>query len=159
MPRFWASTASAWPTISGACRRIRSRSRRLASHAPCRRDDNGGPGKQDENSGAKSGSQQKGAGAKKQAGVSIRLTATSEVWVCALAGDGTPVINGEILQSGTSEGPFRSGKFDLAFGNGAVDLQVNGKAFQVEDTPSPVGYEVTAKGTHLLQPGTRPDCT
>ena len=118
---------------------------------------NAGPG----GNGAKSkqGKHQGSAAAKHKPQVSIQLTATAEVWVCALAADGTRVINGQVLPAGTQEGPFRSGKFDLAFGNGGVDLKVNGKPFQVQNTPSPVGYEVTPKGTHLLQPGTRPDCT
>jgi cytoskeleton protein RodZ len=121
--------------------------------------DNGGsPSQQAAHRGAKSG-KHKGAGAQRKPGVSIQLTATSDVWVCALAADGTRVVNGQILTTGTQEGPFRSGKFDLAFGNGAVDLKVNGKPFKVQDTPSPVGYEVTPSGTRLLQPGTRPDCT
>jgi transcriptional regulator with XRE-family HTH domain len=107
----------------------------------------------------KTAAKHKGAGAQRKPGVSIKLTATAEVWVCALAADGTAVVNGQILQAGASEGPFHSGKFDLAFGNGSVDLNVNGKPFKIQDTPSPVGYTVTPKGTHLLQPGTRPDCT
>jgi cytoskeleton protein RodZ len=102
---------------------------------------------------------QQGAAAKRQSGVSIRLTATGEVWVCALAADGTPVVNGQILEAGGQEGPFRSTKFDLAFGNGAIDLNVDGKPFQVEDTPSPVGYEVTGGGVRPLPEGSRPDCT
>jgi hypothetical protein len=119
---------------------------------------NGSPSEQAANRGGKAG-KHKGAGAQKKPGVSIQLTATSDVWVCALAADGTRVVNGQILTAGTQEGPFRSGKFDLAFGNGGVDLKVNGKPYNVEDTPSPVGYEVTPSGTRLLQPGTRPDCT
>jgi len=108
---------------------------------------------------AKQGKHQGTGAAKNKPQVSIQLTATAEVWVCALAADGTRVVNGQILPAGTQEGPFHSGKFDLAFGNGSVDLKVNGKPFQIQNTPSPVGYEVTPKGTHLLQPGTRPDCT
>jgi hypothetical protein len=99
------------------------------------------------------------AAAKQKRQVSISLTASSEVWVCAQAGDGTPVVNGEILTTGTQRGPFRSGKFDLAFGNGGVDLEVDGKPFQVKDTPSPVGYEVTKARVRLLPEGSRPDCT
>ena len=91
--------------------------------------------------------------------VSIQLTATGEVWVCAVRADGTPVVNGQILTSGTQVGPFRSGKFDVAFGNGAIDLKVNGKPVQVQDTASPVGYQVTPDNVRLLAPGTRPDCT
>jgi hypothetical protein len=119
---------------------------------------NGSPSEQAASRGGKAG-KHKGAGGEKKPGVSIQLTATSDVWVCALAADGTRVVNGQILTAGTREGPFRSGKFDLAFGNGGVDLKVNGKPFKVEDTPSPVGYEVSPSGTRLLQPGTRPDCT
>jgi transcriptional regulator with XRE-family HTH domain len=122
-------------------------------------DDGGSPAKGPADRGGKTAGKHKGAGAQRKPGVSIKLTATAEVWVCALAADGTPVIDGQILQSGSSEGPFHSGKFDLAFGNGSVDLTVNGKPFKVQDTPSPVGYTVTPKGTRLLQPGTRPDCT
>jgi cytoskeleton protein RodZ len=113
-------------------------------------------------SGGKAANSKRGkhhGGANSKPGVSIQLTATAEVWVCALAADGTRVVNGAILPAGTQEGPFRSGKFDLAFGNGSVDLKVNGKPFQVQNTPSPVGYEVTPNGTRLLQPGTRPNCT
>jgi hypothetical protein len=122
--------------------------------------DNGGsPSKGADHPAGKAAKKHNGAGAQKKPGVSIELTATAEVWVCALAADGTAVVNGQILQPGTSEGPFRSGKFDLAFGNGSVDLKVNGKPVKIQDTPSPVGYTVTPKGTHLLQPGTRPDCT
>lgn len=101
----------------------------------------------------------KGGAAKQKPGVSLDLTATADVWVCAIAADGTRVVNGAILPTGTHEGPFRSPKFDLAFGNGSVDMKVNGKSFQVQNTPSPVGYEVTPTGTRLLQPGTRPNCT
>jgi cytoskeleton protein RodZ len=122
--------------------------------------DNGGsPAKGPGHRAGKPAKGQKGGGAQPKPGVSIKLTATSEVWVCALAADGTAVVDGQILQPGASQGPFHSGKFDLAFGNGSVELTVNGKPFKVENTPSPVGYSVTPKGTNLLQPGTRPDCT
>jgi cytoskeletal protein RodZ len=123
-------------------------------------DDNGpGPSANPTNGSANQGKGQKNATAKQQPRVSIRLTATSEVWVCAVAADGSAVVNGEILPAGTPRGPFRSKRFDLAFGNGNVDLDVGGKPFQVEDTPSPVGYRVTPKNVRLLPEGSRPDCT
>jgi cytoskeleton protein RodZ len=99
------------------------------------------------------------AAAQHKPGVSIQLRATADVWVCALAADGTPVVNGEILSTGTQRGPFRSSGFQLAFGNGSVDLRVNGKPFQVQDTPSPVGYRVNKKSVSALPEGSRPDCT
>jgi len=91
--------------------------------------------------------------------VSITLTATADVWVCAIASDGTPVIDGQILTPGSEQGPFRSRRFDLAFGNGSIDVDVNGKPLQVEESPSPVGYRVTSQRTQALAEGTRPDCT
>ncbi len=91
--------------------------------------------------------------------VSIRLTATAEVWVCAIASDGAPVIDGQILAAGAEQGPFRSRRFDLAFGNGSIDVDVNGEPLAVEETPSPVGYRVTPQGARELAEGTRPDCT
>jgi len=122
-------------------------------------DEGGSPSSQSAKGAAKQGKGQKTTAAQGRRQVSISLTASAEVWVCALAADGTPVVNGEILTTGTERGPFRSGKFDLAFGNGAVDLQVDGKSLQIKDTPSPVGYEVTRGGVRLLPEGTRPDCT
>jgi transcriptional regulator with XRE-family HTH domain len=121
--------------------------------------DRGGSSSEAAKGTAKHGKGQQTGVAKHRSPVSISLTASAEVWVCALASDGTPVVNGEILTTGTQRGPFRSGKFDLAFGNGAVDLEVDGKPFQIKDTPSPVGYEVTRGGVRLLPEGTRPDCT
>jgi cytoskeleton protein RodZ len=109
--------------------------------------------------GARQGAQgQQQAASQDKPGVSIRLTATAEVWVCAVAADGAPVVNGEILPAGSEEGPFRSRMFDLAFGNGGVDMQVDGKPFQVEETPNPVGYRVTPERVRVLAEGTRPDC-
>ena len=99
------------------------------------------------------------AAGKPKQGVSIQLSAKADVWVCAIAADGTAVVNGEILTTGAQRGPFRSGVFQLAFGNGSVDLKVNGKPFRVQDTPSPVGYQVTKKRVKVLPEGSRPDCT
>lgn len=103
--------------------------------------------------------QGKGGAAKPKPEVSIRLAASSEVWVCALAADGTRVVDGEILQPGATQGPFHSGSFRLAFGNGGVNLKVDGKRFPVKDTPSPVGYQVTPGKVRELPEGSRPDCT
>jgi cytoskeleton protein RodZ len=122
-------------------------------------DNEPGSGTQAAKGSGKQGKKDQAAVGKPQDKVSIRLTANAEVWVCAIAADGTPVVNGEILQAGAQKGPFRSGKFDLAFGNGAIDVQVDGKPVRVQDTPSPVGYEVTPKRVRVLPEGSRPDCT
>jgi transcriptional regulator with XRE-family HTH domain len=123
-------------------------------------DDNGSsPGPADRGAATQQGKKGGKAGAQRKPGVSIELSATADVWVCAIAANGTPVVNGEILSTGTQRGPFRSGAFQLAFGNGSVDLRVDGKPFSVQDTPSPIGYQVTKKRVKLLPEGSRPDCT
>ena len=57
------------------------------------------------------------------------------------------------------EGPFRSSGFTVAFGNGAVEMRVNGKPAPLPDSSSPIGFEVDSKGKLTeLEEGERPDC-
>lgn len=101
-----------------------------------------------------------GGGAAKRAGHSLRLTATAEVWVCLLAGDGRRLVNGEILGEGEEAGPFRSGSFTVAMGNGAIEMTVDGRRAQIPASASPVGYTIDGSG-HLseIPEGERPTCT
>jgi cytoskeleton protein RodZ len=92
--------------------------------------------------------------------VSLRLSAAADVWVCLLDAKQSPLIDGQILAAGAEEGPFRSAGFTVSFGNGAVEMQVNGKQVSVEDTPNPVGYEIARGGqVRPLSESTRPTCT
>lgn len=92
-------------------------------------------------------------------GVAMRLQATAEVWVCLLDGDGVPLVDGRILQDGTEAGPYRSRDFEIALGNGSVEMVVDGKRAQVAESSSPVGYRVETSGRLIaLEEGERPDC-
>jgi hypothetical protein len=92
--------------------------------------------------------------------VSVQLSAVADVWVCMLDAEGAPVINGQILTAGAVEGPFRSRTFTVAFGNGAIELQVNGAAADIEDTPNPIGYTISDDGAlQELSESDRPTCT
>jgi Helix-turn-helix domain len=92
-------------------------------------------------------------------GVGLALTATDEVWVCLLDGEGRALIDGKILASGERAGPFRSDGFSAAFGNGAIELTVDGKAAPTAAASGPVGYEIDAAGELTpLEEGERPDC-
>jgi transcriptional regulator with XRE-family HTH domain len=94
------------------------------------------------------------------AGHALELSATSEVWVCLLDGRGKPLVDGRILDSGESEGPFRSGSFTLALGNGAVTMTVDGKQQNLPRPPSPIGFAVDSRGSvSELPEGERPTCT
>jgi cytoskeleton protein RodZ len=92
-------------------------------------------------------------------GVSLGLAASAEVWVCLLDGDEEPLLDGEILLPGEEAGPFRSRRFTAAFGNGAVELEVDGRLAPTTDSSGPVGYEIDSEGELTpLEEGERPDC-
>lgn len=94
-----------------------------------------------------------------QPGVAMRLTATGEVWVCVLDADEKPLVDGQILEEGAEAGPFRSAGFEIALGNGAVAMFVDGKQADVPASSSPVGYRVNSSGKlNALEEGERPDC-
>lgn len=92
-------------------------------------------------------------------GVAVRLAATGEVWVCVLDATEKPLVDGQILGEGEEAGPYRSSGFEMAFGNGSVDLYVDGKPARIEESASPVGYAVDGKGALVaLEEGERPSC-
>jgi hypothetical protein len=92
-------------------------------------------------------------------GVTMRLVASAEVWTCLLDADSKPLVDGEILSEGSEAGPFRSDGFELALGNGSVEMVVNGKPAEIEESSSPVGYRIDSKGKLIaLEEGERPDC-
>lgn len=92
-------------------------------------------------------------------GVTVRIAATAEVWTCVLDAAAKPVVDGQILAEGEEVGPFRSKRFELAFGNGSVRMFVDGKQADVPASSSPVGYAIDAKGELVaLEEGERPSC-
>lgn len=93
-------------------------------------------------------------------GVSVQLAAAAEVWVCVLDAKGRPLVNGQILEAGAEEGPFRSGSFTVSFGNGEVSMLIDGKAADIPATSSPIGYSIEPSGalTQLAETE-RPTCT
>jgi cytoskeleton protein RodZ len=93
-------------------------------------------------------------------GVSVRLAASAEVWVCVLDAMGKPLIDGQILETGAEEGPFRSGSFTVSFGNGGVSMLVDGREAQIPTTSSPIGYAIDSSGgLTKLDEAERPSCT
>lgn len=100
-----------------------------------------------------------GAGAAREAGSSLTLTATAEVWVCLLDARGRALIDGQILDPGAEAGPYRSGGFTLSLGNGAVAISVDGQPSSVPPTPSPIGFSIDSHGAmRELPEAQRPTC-
>lgn len=92
-------------------------------------------------------------------GVALRLAATAEVWVCLLNAGAKPLVDGEILEEGAEAGPFRSGRYEVALGNGSVTMFVNDKQAPIPESSSPVGYRINPDGELTsLEEGERPDC-
>ena len=92
-------------------------------------------------------------------GVAVSLEATDEVWVCMVDASEEPVIDGLILSPGEQEGPFRSKEFSVAFGNGSVEMEINGKPAHLPESSSPIGFAVDEDGKLTeLQEGERPEC-
>jgi Helix-turn-helix domain len=92
-------------------------------------------------------------------GVSVRLAASAEVWVCMLDAGGRHLVNGQILEAGAEEGPFRSGSFTVSFGNGEVSMLIDGKQAEIPATSSPIGYAIDSSGELTeLSEAERPTC-
>jgi cytoskeleton protein RodZ len=92
-------------------------------------------------------------------GVAVSIEATEEVWVCLLDAREQPLVGGRILAPGAQEGPFRSNAFTVAFGNGAVEMEIDGSPAPIPDSSSPLGFAVDSDGVLTeLEEGERPDC-
>ena len=91
--------------------------------------------------------------------VTLSLTTTGTVWVCVVDEDEQPVVEGVTLAAGEEAGPFRGRAFNVGLGNGAVEMQANGKPVPIESAADPVGYRFTPERTVELAPEERPTCT
>jgi cytoskeleton protein RodZ len=96
----------------------------------------------------------------RDAGTSLSLSATAEVWVCLLDEHGRALIDGQILGPGSEMGPYRSGDFTVSLGNGAVTITLDGAAASIPQTPNPIGFSIDRGGAlRELPESERPTCT
>ena len=90
---------------------------------------------------------------------SVLLRSTGTVWVCLLGDGDKALVNGETLTADEARGPFEGRSFEVTFGNGAVEVEVDGKPVDVPDAAEPFGYEITPDGVSELAPSAQPTCT
>jgi cytoskeletal protein RodZ len=90
--------------------------------------------------------------------LSVQLSATADVWVCLVDDQGRTLVNGVILTTGESQGPFTAGGFEARFGNGSVQMTVNGQSAQIPPSSSPVDYRIATGGVKQLTSGSGPTC-
>lgn len=90
--------------------------------------------------------------------VSVQLLAKGEVWVCLIDADGARLVNGETLVADQARGPFASERFEMTFGNGSIQMTVDGEPVRVPPLAEPLGYRVSPSGARRLAPGSQPTC-
>ena len=88
----------------------------------------------------------------------MRLRSSGTVWVCLVDDRGRALVNGETLVAGEARGEFRARAFEVTFGNGAVDMEVDDEPVEVPDLAEPLGYRITPGGVRELDPASRPTC-
>jgi cytoskeleton protein RodZ len=88
----------------------------------------------------------------------LKLVATDSVWVCLVDNRDRPRLEGETLAAGDERGPFRGTAFEVTFGNGAVEMVVNGDDVEVGEASEPLGFRIDRDGVSELDEGERPDC-
>jgi cytoskeleton protein RodZ len=91
--------------------------------------------------------------------VALKIEPTAEVWACVLDAKGKPLVDGATLAAGETTGPFHSRSYTAAFGNGSVEVWVDGKRAKTASTPSPMGFTVDRHGkVKEIAEGKRPSC-
>jgi hypothetical protein len=90
--------------------------------------------------------------------VSVELRSTGDVWVCLVDDRDRAVVNGETLAANQARGPFDGRAFEVTFGNGSVEMTVDGEPADIPPLAEPVGYRITARGVRELEPSAQPSC-
>lgn len=90
--------------------------------------------------------------------VSVELRATAPVWVCLVDDRGTPVVDSETLSAEETRGPFSAGRFEVTFGNGSIEMTVNGQPARIPAVAEPIGYRITPTGVRTLDSSSQPTC-
>jgi hypothetical protein len=90
--------------------------------------------------------------------VSLELRSTGIVWVCLVADEDRRPLNGRTLTAGEVRGPFDSKAFEVVFGNGSVEMTVDGEPVKIPPVAEPLGYRITPSGVRRLDPSSQPTC-
>ncbi len=90
--------------------------------------------------------------------LSVELRPSADVWVCLVDDRGRPLVDGETLATGESRGPFTATGFEVTFGNGSLEMTVNGQPANIPPSASPLNYRITSSGVKQLGPASGPTC-
>ncbi len=85
--------------------------------------------------------------------VELEIRPLEDTYVCAENGDGRELLNATITDPET----IRGKRLLLNLGHTlGVELEANGEPVRVEDSPNPVGLELTPGGQDAIPEGSRP---
>jgi hypothetical protein len=90
--------------------------------------------------------------------VSLALRSTGTVWVCLVDNRDRALVNSETLAPGDARGPFDGRAFEVTFGNGSIDMTVDGEPAKVPHVAEPLGDRITPNGVAKLDPSSEPTC-
>jgi hypothetical protein len=88
----------------------------------------------------------------------VQLRSTGEVWVCLVDAEGRRLVNGEVLTADETRGPFAGPGFEIKFGNGSIEMAVDGQPIKVPPLAEPLGYRVTPGGARRVAADAQPAC-
>jgi cytoskeleton protein RodZ len=91
--------------------------------------------------------------------VSVELRATAPVWVCLVDESGTALVDSETLTADDARGPFSGDRFEVTFGNGSVEMTIDGAEEQIPAVAEPIGYRITPGSVRELDASSQPTCT
>ena len=118
----------------------------------------GGPAHRHEGKPAQSGIATITGGSPATSRVSLNLRSTAPVWVCLVNADRRALV-AETLQAGETRGPFDSRSFEVTFGNGSVEMTIDGQPVKVPQLAEPLGYRITPNGPRRLDAASQPTCS
>ena len=81
--------------------------------------------------------------------VSLQLMPADSVYVCLRNSKDKLLVN-ETLEPGTTQKTYRSRRFRLTLGNGALQMKVNGQTLSVPQSANAINYELTPAGRRRL---------
>lgn len=89
----------------------------------------------------------------------VRLLPTGAVWACVVDERGEALVDGVTFTGEEGASTLRGRRLEMNFGNGQLELEVNGEAVPLEGASDPVGFRATPSGVRELPEGQRPSCS
>lgn len=115
-------------------------------------------GEQRQGGGQGGGNRDRGSGGRDEApAVTLGLVAQTDIQACVVAGDGTVLIENEVLEAGSEEDLGEARRFTVDLDFGTAQILANNATIPAEADDEPVSYRVTADSTDPIA-YTGPEC-